>query len=155
MPAARIGLALIAPVANIALAALLMLAMERTLTFADMAAAVIGAWLVLALGAWIRYRVEGVASARIAVIGIARSRSTWRASSPRRASTTTSSPAGSAGPATRPTACVARQPPRGAPDRARPRTSSSVRAGQRSLRGRGALPCSRPWPTSASTSRSR
>jgi exopolysaccharide biosynthesis polyprenyl glycosylphosphotransferase len=69
MPAARIGLALIAPVLGVALAALLMLAMERTLTFADMAAAVIGAWLVLALGAWIRYRVEGVASARIAVIG--------------------------------------------------------------------------------------
>ena len=39
MPAARIGLALIAPVLGIALAALLMLAMERTLTFADMAAA--------------------------------------------------------------------------------------------------------------------
>jgi exopolysaccharide biosynthesis polyprenyl glycosylphosphotransferase len=69
MPAARVGLGLAAPVLGVALAALLMLTMERTLSFADMAAAVIGAWLVLALGAWIRYRVEGVASARIAVIG--------------------------------------------------------------------------------------
>jgi exopolysaccharide biosynthesis polyprenyl glycosylphosphotransferase len=69
MPAARIGLGLAAPVLGVGLAALLMLTMERTLSFADMAAAVIGAWLVLALGAWIRYRVEGVASARIAVIG--------------------------------------------------------------------------------------
>jgi exopolysaccharide biosynthesis polyprenyl glycosylphosphotransferase len=69
MPAARIGLALTAPVLGMTLAALLMLAMERTLTFTDLAAAVIGAWLVLALGAWIRYRVDGVASARIAVIG--------------------------------------------------------------------------------------
>jgi exopolysaccharide biosynthesis polyprenyl glycosylphosphotransferase len=69
MPAARIALALIAPVLGVAIAALLMLAMERTLSFADMAAAVIGAWLVLAIGAWIRYRVDSVASARIAVIG--------------------------------------------------------------------------------------
>ena len=43
--------------------------LEQTLAFSDMAAAVIGAWLVLALGAWIRYRVDRVASARVAVIG--------------------------------------------------------------------------------------
>ena len=37
-------------------------AMETTLSFADMAAAVVGAWLVLALGAWIRYRVDEAAA---------------------------------------------------------------------------------------------
>ena len=69
MPAARIVVGLAAPLLGITAAALAMLAMEQTLTFGDMAAAVIGAWLVLALGAWIRYRVDRVASARIAVIG--------------------------------------------------------------------------------------
>lgn len=69
MPAARIFVGLAAPVLGMGAAALAMLAMERTLSFGDMAAAVIGAWLVLALGAWIRYRVDRVASARIAVIG--------------------------------------------------------------------------------------
>ena len=70
MPAARIFVGLAAPVLGMGAAALAMLAMERTLSFGDMAAAVIGAWLVLALGAWIRYRVDGVASARIAVINL-------------------------------------------------------------------------------------
>ena len=69
MPAARIFVGLAAPLLGMGTAALAMLAMERTLSFGDMAAAVIGAWLVLALGAWIRYRVDRVASARIAVIG--------------------------------------------------------------------------------------
>ena len=69
MPAARIFVGLAAPVLGMGAAALAMLAMERTLSFGDMAAGVIGAWLVLALGAWIRYRVDRVASARIAVIG--------------------------------------------------------------------------------------
>jgi exopolysaccharide biosynthesis polyprenyl glycosylphosphotransferase len=69
MPAARIFVGLAAPVLGMTAAALAMLAMERTMAFGDMAAAVIGAWLVLALGAWIRYRVDRVASARIAVIG--------------------------------------------------------------------------------------
>jgi exopolysaccharide biosynthesis polyprenyl glycosylphosphotransferase len=69
MPAARIFVGLAAPLLGMGTAALAMLAMERTLSFGDMAAGVIGAWLVLALGAWIRYRVDRVASARIAVIG--------------------------------------------------------------------------------------
>jgi exopolysaccharide biosynthesis polyprenyl glycosylphosphotransferase len=69
MPAARIFVGLAAPLLGVGAAALAMLALERTMSFGDMAAAVIGAWLVLALGAWIRYRVDRVASARIAVIG--------------------------------------------------------------------------------------
>ena len=46
-----------------------MVALETSLNFADFAAALVAAWLVLALGAWIRSRVDEVASARVAVIG--------------------------------------------------------------------------------------
>ena len=69
MPASRIALALLAPLVGVASAALVMVALERTMGFADMAAAVVGAWLVLTLGAWIRFRVDEAASARVAVIG--------------------------------------------------------------------------------------
>jgi exopolysaccharide biosynthesis polyprenyl glycosylphosphotransferase len=69
MPAARIALALLAPVLGVAGALLVMTALETQVSFGDMAAAICGAWLVLALGAWIRYRVDETASARVAVIG--------------------------------------------------------------------------------------
>ena len=69
MPAARIALALIAPLAGVAGAVALMAALETSISFGDMAAAIVGASLVLALGAWIRFRVDEVASARVAVIG--------------------------------------------------------------------------------------
>ncbi len=69
MHAARFGLALAAPLIGVAGAAMLMAALETSIGFGDMAAAVIGACLVLALGAWIRVRVDEVASVRIAVIG--------------------------------------------------------------------------------------
>ena len=69
LPAARILLALVAPVLGVGAAVLAMAALDVAISFADMAAAVVGAWLVLALGAWIRYRVDEVASARVAVIG--------------------------------------------------------------------------------------
>jgi exopolysaccharide biosynthesis polyprenyl glycosylphosphotransferase len=69
MPAARILLALVAPLAGVGAAALAMAALETSTSFADLVAAVAGACLVLALGAWIRYKVDEVASARVAVIG--------------------------------------------------------------------------------------
>jgi exopolysaccharide biosynthesis polyprenyl glycosylphosphotransferase len=69
MPAARIGLALAAPVVGIAAAVAVMGALDTSIGFGDAAVAVVGAWLVLALGAWVRYRVDDVASARVAVIG--------------------------------------------------------------------------------------
>jgi exopolysaccharide biosynthesis polyprenyl glycosylphosphotransferase len=69
MSAARIALALVAPVLGVAGAVLVMAALDTSVAFADIAAAIVAAWLVLALGAWIRFRVDGVASARIAVIG--------------------------------------------------------------------------------------
>jgi hypothetical protein len=69
LPAARILLALVAPVVGVGAAVLAMAALDVAISFADMAAAVVGASLVLALGAWIRYQVDEVASARIAVIG--------------------------------------------------------------------------------------
>ena len=69
VPAARIVLALIAPVLGVGAAVLVMAALETPVSFGDMAAAVVSAWLVLALGAWIRFRVDDVASARVAVIG--------------------------------------------------------------------------------------
>ena len=69
MNAARIGLALAAPLIGVAGAVLVMAALETSISFGDMAAAVVGAWLVLTLGAWIRFRVDEVAGVRIAVIG--------------------------------------------------------------------------------------
>jgi exopolysaccharide biosynthesis polyprenyl glycosylphosphotransferase len=69
MPAARIALALSAPALGVGVAVLVMVALDNSIGFMDAAVAVVGAWLVLALGAWIRFRVDEVASARIAVIG--------------------------------------------------------------------------------------
>ena len=69
MPAARIGLALAAPALGVGTAILVMAALERSVSATDTIAAVLGAWLVLGLGAWIRHRVGEAASARIAVIG--------------------------------------------------------------------------------------
>jgi exopolysaccharide biosynthesis polyprenyl glycosylphosphotransferase len=69
IPAARIGLALIAPVVGVGAAVTVMALLDNPIGLTDVVAAVVGAWLVLALGAWIRYRVDEVASARVAVIG--------------------------------------------------------------------------------------
>jgi exopolysaccharide biosynthesis polyprenyl glycosylphosphotransferase len=69
LPAARIGLALAAPLFGLGAAVAVMLALDTSLYFGDFAAALIASWLVLALGAWIRFQVDEVASARMAVIG--------------------------------------------------------------------------------------
>ena len=69
LPAARIALALAAPLFGLGAAVAVMLALDTSLHFVDFAAALIASWLVLALGAWIRFRVDEVASARVAVIG--------------------------------------------------------------------------------------
>jgi exopolysaccharide biosynthesis polyprenyl glycosylphosphotransferase len=69
LPAARIALALAAPLFGLGAAVAIMVALETSLNFGDFVAALVAAWLVLALGAWIRLRVDEVASARIAVIG--------------------------------------------------------------------------------------
>ncbi len=140
MPAARIVVALLAPVIGIALATVVMAALETPVSFADVAAAVVAAWLVLALGAWIRYRVDEVASARVAVIGersfaldLAREfdaadvrdhRLAGWIGAPRRV---------------RQRPRLARKPARGAPHRARAEhRADRLRSGRRPLRGRGA-----------------
>ena len=69
LPAARIVLALAAPLLGLGAAVAVMVALNTSLDFGDFVAALIAAWLVLALGAWIRMRVDEVASARVAVIG--------------------------------------------------------------------------------------
>jgi exopolysaccharide biosynthesis polyprenyl glycosylphosphotransferase len=69
MPAARIGLAMAAPLIGILGASAIMVALGAPVSVGDMTAALGGALLVLALSAWIRFRVDEVASARIAVIG--------------------------------------------------------------------------------------
>jgi exopolysaccharide biosynthesis polyprenyl glycosylphosphotransferase len=69
LPAARIGLAVAAPLVGVLGAVAVMLALGAHVSVPDMVAAVVGALLVLALGAWIRFKVDEAASARIAVIG--------------------------------------------------------------------------------------
>ena len=69
MPAARLGLGLCAPVLGAAAAAALALAAGHELTFADLQAPVAGAWLIMALGAWVTTRFDDDRRARVAVIG--------------------------------------------------------------------------------------
>jgi len=69
VPTARIALAMLTPLIGVAGASILMTVLGAGIPLADLSAAVMGSWLVLALGAWIRYRVAETACARIAVIG--------------------------------------------------------------------------------------
>ena len=71
MPAARLGLALFAPVLGALAAAALALAAGRELALADLQAPIAGAWLVMALGAWVTTRFDDDRRARVAVIGSA------------------------------------------------------------------------------------
>ena len=71
MPAARLGLGLCAPVLGALAAAALALAAGQELALADLQAPVAGAWLVMALGAWVTTRFDDDRRARVAVIGSA------------------------------------------------------------------------------------
>ncbi len=68
LPAARLMLALGAPALGAA-GVLALLAALGTADVSGLVAAVVGAWLVLGLGAWTKARVEESARARVAVIG--------------------------------------------------------------------------------------
>jgi exopolysaccharide biosynthesis polyprenyl glycosylphosphotransferase len=69
MPAARLGVALLAPVLGAGAAAALALAAGQHMAFAELQAPVAGAWLVMALGAWVTARFDDDRRARVAVIG--------------------------------------------------------------------------------------
>lgn len=69
MPAARLGLGLFAPVLGALAASALGLAVGHELPLADLQAPVAGAWLIMALGAWVTTRFDDDRRARVAVIG--------------------------------------------------------------------------------------
>ena len=69
MPASRVLLAIAAPVVGATAAWLVALAAGDSYPITQYSAVVAGAWLVLALGAWMRVRLEGGLRARVAVIG--------------------------------------------------------------------------------------
>ena len=69
MPASRFLLGLFAPVAGAAAAWLIALAAGNSYSATEYEAVVFGAWLVTALGAWIKVRLEDGLEARIAVVG--------------------------------------------------------------------------------------
>jgi lipopolysaccharide/colanic/teichoic acid biosynthesis glycosyltransferase len=69
MPAARLGLGLCAPVLGAGAAAALALAAGQQMALADLQAPVAGAWLIMALGAWVTTRFDDDRRARVAVIG--------------------------------------------------------------------------------------
>ncbi len=69
MPAARLGLALCAPVLGAGAAAALALAAGQPLALSELQAPVAGAWLIMALGAWVTTRFDDDRRARAAVIG--------------------------------------------------------------------------------------
>ena len=69
LPAARIALALMATVLGALLTFAVIAATGPAPAFGDVSSAVIGAWLVLALGAWFRVRVDEMAKVRVVVIG--------------------------------------------------------------------------------------
>jgi exopolysaccharide biosynthesis polyprenyl glycosylphosphotransferase len=71
MPAARIALALVAPVLGALLALVLELGAGDHVALGPLEPSVIGAWLVLALGAWITVHFQEGRPARVAVIGSA------------------------------------------------------------------------------------
>ncbi len=69
MPAARIGLGFMAPVVAAAVMLGVTALAGHGASAGEFAAAIVGAWLMLALGAWMKTRVERSARARVAVIG--------------------------------------------------------------------------------------
>ena len=69
MPAARLVLAVCGPVLGAAAAAALALAAGQSLPVAELQAPVAGAWLVMALGAWVTTRFDDDRRALVAVIG--------------------------------------------------------------------------------------
>ncbi|MEK6271310.1 MAG: exopolysaccharide biosynthesis polyprenyl glycosylphosphotransferase [Actinomycetota bacterium] len=69
MPAARLGLALSAPVLGAGAAAALALAAGQPMALAELQAPVAGAWLIMGLGAWVTTRFDDDRRARVAVIG--------------------------------------------------------------------------------------
>ncbi len=71
MPAARITLALVAPVLGAMLALVLELGAGDHVALGSLEPSVIGAWLVLALGAWVTVHFQEGRRARVAVIGSA------------------------------------------------------------------------------------
>ena len=71
MPAARITLALAAPVIGAALALVLELGAGNHVAPGSLEPSVVGAWLVLALGAWVTLHFQEGRPARVAVVGSA------------------------------------------------------------------------------------
>jgi exopolysaccharide biosynthesis polyprenyl glycosylphosphotransferase len=69
MPAARIALALVAPLLGAALTLVLELGAGDHVALGPLEPSVIGAWLVLALGAWVTVHFQEGRPARVAVIG--------------------------------------------------------------------------------------
>jgi exopolysaccharide biosynthesis polyprenyl glycosylphosphotransferase len=69
MPAARIALALVAPLLGAVLALVLELGAGDHVALGPLEPSVIGAWLVLALGAWVTVHFQEGRPARVAVIG--------------------------------------------------------------------------------------
>jgi exopolysaccharide biosynthesis polyprenyl glycosylphosphotransferase len=69
MPAARIALAVVAPVLGALLALVLELGAGDHVALGPLEPSVIGAWLVLALGAWMTVHFQEGRPARVAVIG--------------------------------------------------------------------------------------
>jgi exopolysaccharide biosynthesis polyprenyl glycosylphosphotransferase len=71
LPAARFGLGLVAPLLGAGIAAGLALAAGQQMALSELQAPVAGAWLVMALGAWMKGRFEDDRRARVAVVGSA------------------------------------------------------------------------------------
>jgi exopolysaccharide biosynthesis polyprenyl glycosylphosphotransferase len=71
MPAARIALGLVAPLLGAVLALVLELGAGDHVALGPLEPSVIGAWLVLALGAWVTVHFQEGRPARVAVIGSA------------------------------------------------------------------------------------
>lgn len=69
MPASRILLGLAVPVVGVTAAWLIAIAVGSSFSIFEYQAAVLGAWLVIALGVWIKARLEHGLQARVAVIG--------------------------------------------------------------------------------------
>jgi exopolysaccharide biosynthesis polyprenyl glycosylphosphotransferase len=69
MPASRVILGIVTPIAGVGLAWLVALAAHGSFTFVDFEVVVLGGLLVTALGAWIKARLEDGLQARVAVIG--------------------------------------------------------------------------------------
>ncbi|MGH2925020.1 MAG: exopolysaccharide biosynthesis polyprenyl glycosylphosphotransferase [Solirubrobacterales bacterium] len=69
MPAARITLALVAPILGAMLALVLELGAGDHVALGSLEPSVIGAWLVLALGAWVTVHFQEGRPARVAVVG--------------------------------------------------------------------------------------